>query len=250
MNTILTLENVSAGYEAQKMVLAEVSLKVTDGEVVALFGPSGCGKSTLLLLIGGFLSPAGGTLEYRDEPVIQPDDQRILLTQTDSTWPWKTTLENVAYPLRCQGQTSRNARKDAARWLSAVGLADSLGIYPAELSGGMRQRVGVAKVFALRPQLLLLDEPFGALDEFTRHSVNEVFLNLWRENRMTTLVVTHSLNEALFLADRLVVLGGKPARVVGDFPVQSPRPAKVEETFSPEADSLRVEVLRLLAGTR
>lgn len=246
--TKLILEKVSAHYEPEKPVLSEVSLEVADGEVVALLGPSGCGKSTLLLLIGGFLSPASGAVEYRGQRIAEPDNQRILLTQTDSTWPWKTALENVAYPLRCQGLSRREAKTAAIRWLSSVGLADSLSVFPGALSGGMRQRVGVAKVFALRPKLLLLDEPFGALDEFTRHAVNEVFLDLWRENRMTVLMVTHSLNEALFLADRLVVLAGKPARVVGDFRVPSPRPARIEDTFSPEADALRIKVLGLLGG--
>lgn len=242
----LIIENVSARYELDKPVLAGVSLEAAEGEIVALLGPSGCGKSTLLLLLGGFLSATGGALRYRGQTVIQPDSQRILLTQTDSTWPWKTALENVAYPLRCQGRTRADGKATAVRWLNAVGLGDSLSVYPGELSGGMRQRVGVAKVFALRPDLLLLDEPFGSLDEFTRHAVNQVFLNLWRENRMTVLLVTHSLNEALFLADRLVVLGEKPARVVGDFEVPFPRPTKIEDTFSPEADALRVKVLRLL----
>ncbi len=245
-NPALTIDNVSACYELHKSVLAGVSLEVAEGEIVALLGPSGCGKSTLLLLLGGFLSVTDGALTYRGQPVNLPDSQRILLTQTDSTWPWKSALENVAYPLRCQGYTRANARATAVYWLDAVGLGGSVGVYPGELSGGMRQRVGVAKVFALRPKLLLLDEPFGALDEFTRQSVNQVFLNLWRENRMTVMLVTHSLNEAIFLADRLVVLGGKPARVVGDFRVPSPRPTQIEDTFSPEADALRVKVLRLL----
>ena len=243
---MLTLENVSTGYEPETTVLADVSLEAADGEIVALLGPSGCGKSTLLLLIGGFLSATSGFLKYQGKPVVQPDSQRILLTQTDSTWPWKTSLENVAYPLRCQGRSRADAKATAIRWLSSVGLGDSLAVFPGALSGGMRQRVGVAKVFALQPKLLLLDEPFGSLDEFTRHAVNEVFVNLWRENQMTVLLVTHSLDEALFLADRLVVLGGKPARVVGDFRVPKPRPSSMEDTFSPEADDLRIKVLRLL----
>lgn len=244
----LILEKISFHYEPEKPVLSEVSLEVANGEVVALLGPSGGGKSTLLLMIGGFLFPVSGAVQYRGKRVAEPDYQRILLTQTDSTWPWKTALENVAYPLRCQGLSRPEAKAAAIQWLSSVGLADSLPVLPKDLSGGMRQRVGVAKVFALRPQLLLLDEPFGALDEFTRHAVNRVFLDLWRENRMTVLMVTHSLNEALFLADRLVVLAGKPAQVVGDFPVPSPRPPKIEDTFSPEADAIRVKVLGLLSG--
>jgi len=245
----LILKQVSAHYELEKPVLSGVFLEVADGEVVALLGPSGCGKSTLLLLVGGFLFPASGTVEYQGKRITEPDNQRILLTQTDSTWPWKTALENVAYPLRCQGLSRLDAKTAAIRWLNSVGLADALSVFPGALSGGMRQRVGVAKVFALRPKLLLLDEPFGALDEFTRHAVNQVFLNLWRENRMTVVMVTHSLNEALFLADRMVVLAGKPARVVGDFRVPLPRPAKIEETFSPEADALRIMVLGLLGGS-
>ena len=248
MGTIdLVLNGVDAAYEADKPVLRGVSMQVSEGEVVALIGTSGCGKSTLLLLVGGFLPPTGGELVYRGQSVSGPDAQRILLTQTDSTWPWKTALENVAYPLRCQGRGRGEARSVAARWLEAVGLGDSGRVLPAALSGGMRQRVGLAKVFALRPRLLLLDEPFGALDEITRHTLNQVFLKLWRENRMSVVFVTHSLDEALYLSDRLVVLGGKPASVVGDFRNPLPRPDRVEDTFCPEADALRVKVLRLLA---
>lgn len=245
-NNKLILENISAHYEPEKPVLSGISLEVEDGEVVALIGPSGCGKSTLLLVIGGFLPPASGNALYGGERISQPDNRRILLTQTDSTWPWKTALENVAYPLRCQGLSRLEARAAAVRWLNVVGLDDALSVFPSALSGGMRQRVGIAKVFALRPKLLLLDEPFAGLDEFTRHSVNQVFLDLWRENRMTVIMVTHSLDEALFLADRLVVLGGKPASVAGDFQVPSPRPSRIEDTFSPQADALRVRVLELL----
>jgi len=243
----LILSGVEGGYEADKPVLRGVSMQVSEGEMVALLGTSGCGKSTLLLLVGGFLVPTAGELVYRGQPVSGPDAQRILLTQTDSTWPWKTALENVAYPLRCQGRGRGEARGDAARWLDAVGLGDSGRVLPGALSGGMRQRVGLAKVFALRPHLLLLDEPFGALDEITRHTVNQVFLKLWRENRMSVIFVTHSLDEALYLSDRLIVLGGTPASVIGDFRNPLPRPDRVEDTFCPEADALRVRVLRLLA---
>lgn len=243
----LTLRDVEAGYEAGTSVLHGVSLQVSDGEIVALLGISGCGKSTLLLLVGGFLSPTGGELVYRGQPVSGPDARRILLTQTDSTWPWKTALDNVAYPLRCQGQSRAEARATAVQWLDAVGIGNSTRVWPGALSGGMRQRVGLAKVFALHPHLLLLDEPFGALDEITRHAVNQVFLKLWRENRMSVIFVTHSLDEALYLADRLVVLGERPARVIGDFRNPLSRPEKMEDTFCPEADALRVKVLSLLA---
>jgi len=242
----LTLRDVEAGYEAEKPVLRGVSLQVSDGEIVSLLGISGSGKSTLLLLVGGFLSPTSGELVYRGQSVSEPDARRILLTQTESTWPWKTAMENVAYPLRCQGQSRAEARAAAVRWLETVGIGDSMRVLPGALSGGMRQRVGLAKVFALRPHLLLLDEPFGALDEITRHTVNQVFLKLWRENRMTVIFVTHSLNEAIYLSDRLVVLGGNPARVIGDFRNPLPRPEKMEDTFFPEADALRVKVLSLL----
>jgi len=247
-DTILSLNSVSAFYEPGKPVLTDVSLEVRKGEVVALLGPSGCGKSTLLLLMGGFLSQSQGTVIYQGQPVVEPDSQRILLTQSDSTWPWKTAQENIAYPLRCQGRTRKEAKTTACRWLKAVGLNDAQDVFPGALSGGMRQRVGVAKVFALRPELLLLDEPFGALDEITRHAVNQVFLHLWRENRMTVIVVTHSLNEALYLSDRILVLGGKPASVIGGFHNPQPRPDKMEEIFSPAVDALRIKIMALLSS--
>lgn len=246
---VLSMVNVDANYTPDKPVLRGISLQVIEGEIVALLGPSGCGKSTLLLLIGGFLRVENGELIYLGKPVTAPDIQRILLTQTDSTWPWKTALENVAYPLRCQGKSYAEARATAIYWLDSVGLGESTQIMPDALSGGMRQRVGIAKVFALHPSLLMLDEPFGALDEITRHSVNQVFLKLWREHRMTVILVTHSLNEAIYLADRIFVLGGKPSRVVGDFSNPLPRPDKIEDLFCPEADALRMKILSLLANS-
>lgn len=225
-------------------MLDRVSLQTAEGEIVAIVGPSGCGKSTLLLLAGGFLIPTNGAVLYEGTPVRAPDRRRILLTQSDSTWPWKTALENVAYPLRCQGMKPRAAEAEALRWLTAVGLDGAFHSYPATLSGGMKQRVGMAKVFALKPSLLLLDEPFSALDEITRRTANQVFLNLWRENRMTTVLVTHSIDEALFLADRIVVLSGRPAHVVGNFPVPHPRSDQIDDLVL--AEQLRMSVLSLL----
>jgi ABC-type nitrate/sulfonate/bicarbonate transport system ATPase subunit len=243
---VLSVKNISAGYGRKPPVLQAISFDVADGEIVAVLGPSGCGKSTLLLLLGGFLGITNGAIMHRGQPIIGPSADRILLTQFDSTWPWKKALENVAYPLRCLGHSGQAAMEKARRWIEAVGLGDFGDVYPDALSGGMRQRVGLAKVFALGPQVLLLDEPLAGLDEVTRQAVNEVFLQLWRQTRMTVLMVTHSINEALYLADRLVVFGGAPARVLGDFSVPSPRPGAIESTFSPEADALRVNVLRLL----
>ncbi|MET0773051.1 MAG: ABC transporter ATP-binding protein [Candidatus Limnocylindrales bacterium] len=204
--------------------LDPVDLHVPGGGIVAIVGPSGSGKSTLLRLIAGLLAPDGGTITVGGRPVTGTDPAVGLVFQEPRLLPWRTAIDNIAYPLEIAGRP-RSARLARARELMALmGLDGFDQAYPAQLSGGMAQRVGVARALALEPRVLLLDEPFGALDALTRDQLDGEVLRLWERLGATILLVTHSIPEAVFLADRVVVLSARPGRVVADIAVDLPRP--------------------------
>ena len=205
-----------------------VSLAVEPGQVVALIGPNGSGKSTLLRVIAGLLAPVAGRVELDGAPVTAPSEEIGLVFQEPRLLPWRSVADNVAYPLELAGwPRDRRARRLAAL-LRLVGLEDSASVRPSQLSGGMRQRAAIARALALQPSVLLLDEPFSALDALTRERFNVELLRLWSQTGTTILVVTHSIQEAIFLADRVVVLSARPGRVVADIPVELPRPRTME----------------------
>lgn len=205
-------------------VLETVDLRVPAGGIVAIVGPSGSGKSTLLRLVAGLLTPDRGTIEVGGRPVAGPDPSVGLVFQEPRLLPWRSAIDNVAYPLELAGQR-RGERLARARALMAlVGLSGFEEAYPAQLSGGMAQRVGVARALVLEPRVLLLDEPFGSLDALTRDHLDAEVLRLWGRLGTTILVVTHSIPEAVFLADRVVVLSPRPGRIVADVPVDLARP--------------------------
>jgi NitT/TauT family transport system ATP-binding protein len=205
-------------------VLHDVSIDVAPGEFVCLLGPSGCGKSTLLGALAGHLHPARGTLRLDGAAIDGPDPQRGLVFQQHTLFPWKTVLGNVAYGLKMKG-VGRSVREAQAReLLGLVGLAGFERRYPRELSGGMQQRVEIARVLINHPRVLLMDEPFGALDALTRARMQELLLDLWTRMRTTILFVTHDIDEALFLADRVLILSPRPGRIVEELPVRFARP--------------------------
>ena len=199
-----------------------VNLTIAPGEFVALLGPSGCGKSTLLNAIAGFQKPTAGRVCLDGEEVQAPGRERAVVFQHHSLFPWMTVLENVAFGPEMIGHPE--PREVAFRYLDLVGLRAFHDHYPNALSGGMRQRVGLARALAVEPAVLLMDEPFGALDAQTRSLMQEQLLEIWGRIRNTVLFVTHDIDEAIFLADRIVVLGVKPNRVCGVFEVDLPRP--------------------------
>ena len=213
------------GEGAQRIeVLRDVSIDATPGEIICLLGPSGCGKSTLLGALAGHLRPAQGSLSLDGEPIDGPHPQRGLVFQHHTLFPWKTVLGNVAHGLKMQG-VDRAAREGRARELLAlVGLGGFEKSYPRELSGGMQQRVEIARVLINQPRVLLMDEPFGALDALTRARMQELLLDLWARMRTTIVFVTHDIDEALFLADRVLVLSPRPGRIVEELPVPFGRP--------------------------
>lgn len=194
-------------------VIDNFSAHVKPGELVALVGPSGCGKSTLLHLVAGLEQPTAGRITVNDKPVTAPHPSRTLVFQEHALYPWLTLLDNVALALEFQKVPRSEARAQAKKWLEKVQLGGFEGYYPHQVSGGMRQRTALARAFIVSPEILLLDEPFGALDALTRLTLQDVLRDLIRETRPTVLLVTHDVDEALFLADRVLVFGPRPARI-------------------------------------
>jgi NitT/TauT family transport system ATP-binding protein len=210
-------------------VARDVSLEVGDGTFVAIVGPSGCGKSTLLNAAAGLLFPPEGQVRIFGEPLDGLNRHAAYLFQQDALLPWRTVLDNVRLGLAFRGVPRREAEARARAWISRVGLAGFDDRFPHQLSGGMRKRVAVAQGFIVDPRILLMDEPFSALDVQTRQNMETELLGLWQESRKTVLFVTHDLEEAIALADRVVVLSAGPATVKGVYPVDLPRPRDVAE---------------------
>ncbi len=207
-----------------------VNLTADSGEFVAIVGPTGCGKSTLLNIVAGLRPPAEGEVRIFGRPLSGLNREAGYLFQADSLLPWKTALANVMLGPILRGTPEDEARARARAWLAKVGLAGFEDHYPHQLSGGMKKRVALAQVLILSPKILLMDEPFGALDVQTRQLMENELLKLWQEDRKTVLFVTHDLEEAIALADRVVVFSAGPAsRIVGDFKIDLPRPRDVAE---------------------
>lgn len=210
---MLTLSHLNARY-AGTLALQDINLTIGDGEMVVVLGPSGCGKTTLLNLVAGFLQPESGSIMLNGNTVTGPGAERGVVFQHEGLLPWRNVLDNVAFGLQLAG-SSKGARRDVAqRMLKKVGLDDAGNKYIWQLSGGMRQRVGIARALAADPQLLLLDEPFGALDAFTREQMQELLLRLWRDSGKQVLLITHDIEEAIFLASELVLLSPGPGKIV------------------------------------
>ena len=229
---MIDLDHLSVVYRTRAserfVAVADVSLQVREGEFCVIVGPSGCGKSTLLKVLAGLVRADGGRASIRGEAVGAPRDDIGFVFQSATLLPWMTILDNVLLPLKVQRRPDRAAWAERAMaLLRTVGLADFARSYPSELSGGMQQRVGMARALVHDPSLLLMDEPFGALDALTRETMNDELQRLWLSRPKTVLFVTHSISEAVFLADRIVVMSARPGRIVADIPVDLPRPRDV-----------------------
>ena len=228
------------------VALDGVNLAVDPGEIVALIGPNGSGKSTLLRVIAGLLHPESGSVELDGRAVTSPDPDVGLVFQEPRLLPWRSVAANIVYPLELAGwpRDRRHARLEEL--LTIVRLRTAAGARPSQLSGGMRQKVALARALALEPRVLLLDEPFSALDALTRERLNGELLELWARTETTGIVVTHSISEAIFLADRVVVLSARPGRVVADLPVRLPRPRSIgaldAAVVSPLARAIRANL--------
>jgi NitT/TauT family transport system ATP-binding protein len=223
--------------------LVDIDLEVAHGEFVVLLGPSGCGKSTLLYLIAGLELPTSGTIESGGEVVTKPSSDRALIFQEPSLYPWLSVAENVAFGLKLRGIDKSARRTVALRVLREVGLADFIDKRPDELSGGMRQRVAVVRALAMQPSVLLMDEPFAALDVQTRSKLQDFLIHVWRDSKASILFVTHSIDEAVALADRVVVFTARPGRIKSVVPVTMPRP---RDPRDPGFHTLRDHLIDLL----
>ncbi len=198
-----------------------------EGEFITVIGPSGCGKSTFLHILGGFIQPEGGVIRVDGREVSGPGPDRGMMFQEFSLFPWKSVAGNIAWGLEAQGWKKETIEETVGRYLDMIGLRDFAHHYPAELSGGMKQRAALARVLAFDPKVLLMDEPFGALDAQTREVMQEELMNLWERTRKTVVFVTHDIDEAVFLADRVVVLTARPARVREEVKIDLPRPRDI-----------------------
>jgi NitT/TauT family transport system ATP-binding protein len=229
--------------------LHEISFSAEPGEFICLLGPSGCGKSTLLGAIAGHLRVARGTIRLDGVEIDQPDPQRGLVFQHHTLFPWKTVVENVAYGLKMKGIDRRTRERDAKHMIDLVGLTGFEARYPRELSGGMQQRVEIARVLINHPRVLLMDEPFGALDALTRSRMQELLLELWARMRTTVLFVTHDIDEALFLADRVLILSRAPGRIIEELAVRCDRPRHTGQLTDAEFIERKRRCLALLRHT-
>ena len=223
--------------------LRGIDLDIAPGEFVVLLGPSGCGKSTLLYLIAGLEDVTAGELWSFGDRIDAPSPDRSLIFQETSLFPWLSVGQNVSFGLSIRGDKPEQRRAIAAEALSRVGLSQAIDKRPDELSGGMRQRVAVARALAMRPKVLLMDEPFAALDVQTRAKMQEFLLDVWRSSGASVLFVTHHIDEAVALADRVVVFTSRPGRIKSVVPIDMPRP---RDPFSPAAEALRRQLTGLL----
>ena len=226
--------------------LHDVSVSIDPGEFVVLLGPSGCGKSTLLGSLAGHLKPSDGTIRVDGEPVSGPHPERGLVFQQHTLFPWKRVLDNVAFGLKMKGVARSKRLEQARELLKLVGLAGFEHSYPSHLSGGMQQRVEIARVLINQPRVMLMDEPFGALDAQTRLKMQELLLDVWSRVRTTIVFITHDIDEALFLADRILVMSSRPGRIIEEIRLDFVRPRQAELVTSGEFMRLKRHCLSLL----
>jgi NitT/TauT family transport system ATP-binding protein len=222
------------------LALDRVDLAVPDGQFVSVVGPSGCGKSTLLSLVAGLRQPTSGAVLCDGEPMTAPMPRKVgMVFQEANLLPWLSALDNVAFPLKLRRVPRRERLEAARRMLELTGLAGAEDRLPHQLSGGMKQRVAIARGLVQNPGVLLMDEPFASLDEQTRMVLGDELLRIWSETKKTVLFVTHSLNEAVYLADRVIVLSARPGRVLDDVAVDLPRPRTFAATTGERFGSLK-----------
>ena len=218
----IEVEGVSKQFDqagSPVQALATLYLSIGEGEFVSIVGPSGCGKSTLLYMLGGFINANSGRMLVDGRPITGPGVDRGVVFQEYALFPWLTVFDNIAYGLRETRMSERDVRATAERYIDLIGLDGFENRFPRELSGGMKQRVALARTFAYEPSILLLDEPFGALDAQTREIMQDELLRLWRTTRKTVIMVTHDVSEAVYLSNRVCVMSQRPGRIVREFPI-------------------------------
>ncbi len=232
------------GLAGSVRALDNISLKVEPGEFVSVIGPSGCGKTTLMNVVAGFLEPTQGRVLIDEELVTGPGPDRCVVFQQYAVFPWLTVRENIEFGLKLQVnyKSPEERRAIADYFIDLVGLKEFVAAFPKELSGGMKQRVAIARAYAVNPQVLLMDEPFGALDAQTRQFMQESLLDIWQKEKKTVLFITHSVEEAIFLSSRIVVMATRPGRIREIIPVDIPYPREVAVKTHPRFIALRAQV--------
>ncbi|MFZ3032615.1 MAG: ABC transporter ATP-binding protein [Parvibaculum sp.] len=220
---LIDLHYVSKTYDNGTLALQDVTTSIAQGSFVSLLGPSGCGKSTLLRIIAGLIAPTTGTIKWPAANDERPEDIGFVF-QEATLMPWANVLENVYLPLKLRGKSLKDVRAQLMDALSRVGLADFANAFPRELSGGMKMRVSIARALVTRPPVLLMDEPFAALDEFTREKLDDDLLTLWDAENWTVIFVTHSVYESVYLSERVLVMGARPGRILRDLTIDAPHP--------------------------
>jgi len=247
----LVVEHLRLAYDhratgAQFLALEDVNFEVGCGEFVTIVGPSGCGKSTLLMLISALLPPSSGSVRLNGRAVTAPGSDRALVFQDFALLPWRNVLRNVELGLELKGVPVDRRRAAARRYIAMVGLRAFERHYPHQLSGGMRQRVGIARALSVEPEILLMDEPFGALDAQIRQVMGSELLRIWERDRKTILFVTHDIDEAIYLADRVIVMSASPGRVIREIAVPLPRPRRLDIRNTPAFAAHRQAIWDLL----
>jgi len=241
----ISFENVSCSFllkDEEVHAVGNVSLDIADGEIVTLVGPSGCGKSTLMNMVAGLQEPTGGRVLVDGAPVDGPGPKRGVIFQQYALFPWRTVAENVAFGLEIAGVPPASREATVARCLDLVGLSAFAGALPKNLSGGMKQRCAIARAYAVNPAVLLMDEPFGALDALTRITLQDQLLDTWKRDRRTILFITHDVDEAVYLAHRVIVMAARPGRIHAEIKVDLPFPRDEAMRLSPEFRDLRNRV--------
>ncbi len=242
--TLISVDRLDKTYISRERTeveaLADVGFHIAPGEFVSLVGPSGCGKSTLLRILGGLIPPTSGSVLFRGEPVVHHKKDIGIVFQNAVLLPWRTVLQNIMLPVIVRHLDRAVHHRKAFELLAMTGLEGFVNKYPNELSGGMQQRVSIARALVYDPSILLMDEPFGALDAMTREHMNVELLRIWRESRKTVFFITHSIPEAVFLSDRVLAMSPRPGRIVREVRIGLPRPRELEMMVTKEfGDHLR-----------
>lgn len=248
-NSIIECAGVCKSFETpegEHQVIKDFNLQAKENEFLVLFGPGQCGKTTMINLIAGFEKVSGGSLKFMGKEITKPDPSRGVVFQSTALFPWMTTMGNVEYGLKMAGVKKEERQKRAQNYIDLVGLQGFEKSYPVQLSGGMRQRVGIARAYCNEPKVMLMDEPFGALDAQTRYLMQEELQRIWEAEKRTVIFVTNNIEEALYLADRILVLTNCPATVKKEYIIDLPRPRNL---VSPEFLALRKEITGIMDST-
>jgi NitT/TauT family transport system ATP-binding protein len=245
MSSAIDVEGLSHNYGGTVPALEDISFSVAAGRFTVIVGPSGCGKTSLLMMLAGLRAQSLGSILCLGKPIPEPDPQRVgVIFQEASLYPWLSALENIEFPLSLRGTPKEDMRRRAEAMLNLVGLAGFGARYPHELSGGMKQRVAIARGLVQDPPVLLMDEPFAALDEQTRMTMGHELLRIWSTTSKTVVFITHSLTEAVYLADEVLVMSARPGRIIDRIPIDLPRPRNYEMMATDVFGRLRDRIWR------